>query len=169
MNVSRGMLEFRADHRANFTTPLSRKTRRSSCTAGRVVGRRWPGKRFRTWGTRQCSTWAGSTSLPRLASILSPRKRLLGRGPAHVLAELSPRAPRMTSLCHWHHHAARRPPRGFFPILAPVVRKTARSGPHTHHQSPAWPLTSGGDAVACESAGATGRKIKAMSHPTCRI
>ena len=75
VNVSRGMLEFRADpERANFTTPLSRRTRRSSCTAARVVGRRWPGKRFRTWGTRQCSTLAGSRILPRRASILSPRK-----------------------------------------------------------------------------------------------
>src|SRR5829696_8410814 len=60
--------------RANFTTPLSTKTRRSSCTAARVVGRRWPGKRFRTWGTRQCSTLAGSRILPRRASTLSPRK-----------------------------------------------------------------------------------------------
>jgi len=62
VNVSRGMLEFRADPESQFQTPLSRKTRRSSCTAARVVGRRWPGKRFRTWGTRQCSTLAGQGS-----------------------------------------------------------------------------------------------------------
>ena len=75
VNVSRGMLEFRADPESQISRPrFPERQDGPPCTAARVVGRRWPGKRFRTWGTRQCSTLAGSRILPRRASILSPRK-----------------------------------------------------------------------------------------------
>src|SRR4051812_22448436 len=65
VNVSRGMLEFRADPESPYHNPAFQTTRRFWSTAPQVVGRPWPGKRFGRWATGPSSTWAASRNWPR--------------------------------------------------------------------------------------------------------
>jgi hypothetical protein len=62
VNVSRGMLEFRADPESQYHNPAFQKDKRVVLYCGSAAAWRWPEKHCRRWATTRCSTPADSRS-----------------------------------------------------------------------------------------------------------